>query len=66
MQDAEGWINNEPYMPACFKTDFDAVFREAGFSKVEILRFDEMADGAIPTAPDIPPRQTWNIFRITK
>lgn len=66
LQDAEGWINNEPFMPACFKTDFDKIFRQAGFSKVEIMRFDEMADGATPSDPGVPPRQTWNIFRITK
>jgi SAM-dependent methyltransferase len=66
MQDQEGWINDEPFMPACFKTDFTPLFRDAGFSKVTIRRFDQMADNVTHSSPDIPKRQTWNIYLAEK
>lgn len=66
LQDQEGWLNDEPFMPACFKTDFEALFREAGFSHVTIRRFDHMADNVKHAAPDIPTRQTWNIYMAEK
>jgi ubiquinone/menaquinone biosynthesis C-methylase UbiE len=66
LQDQEGWINDEPFMPACFKTDFGRLFRDAGFSKVTIRRFDQMADNVKHSAPDIPTRQTWNIYLAEK
>ncbi|MDA1057660.1 MAG: class I SAM-dependent methyltransferase [Proteobacteria bacterium] len=62
LQDQEGWLNDEPFMPACFKSDFQTLFREAGFSKVTIRRFDQMADNVTHSSPDIPKRQTWNIY----
>jgi SAM-dependent methyltransferase len=66
MQDQEGWINDEPFMPACFKTDFTPLFRAAGFSRVTIRRFDQMADNVTHSSPDIPQRQTWNIYLAEK
>ena len=66
MQDQEGWLNGEPFMPACFKSDFTTLFRNAGFSKVTIRRFDEMADNVTHTSPDTPKRQTWNIYLAEK
>jgi len=66
LQDQEGWLNDEPFMPACFKSDFDTLFRNAGFSKVTIRRFDQMADNVTHSTPDIPIRQTWNIYLAEK
>jgi len=66
LQDQEGWLNDEPFMPACFKSDFQTLFREAGFSKVTIRRFDQMADNVTHSSPEIPKRQTWNIYVVEK
>jgi ubiquinone/menaquinone biosynthesis C-methylase UbiE len=66
LQDQEGWLNDEPFMPACFKTDFTKLFTEAGFTNVTIRRFDQMADNVTHTLPDIPSRQTWNIYLAEK
>ena len=66
LQDQEGWLNDEPFMPACFKTDFDKLFRDAGFSNITIRRFDQMADNVTHSSPDTPQRQTWNIYLAKK
>ncbi len=64
--DVEGWLNDEPFMPANYKLDYDELARKAGFSEVYIERFKEMSDGVLPKDQKIPPRHMWNIFRFRK
>ncbi|MFL2771335.1 MAG: methyltransferase domain-containing protein [Rhodospirillaceae bacterium] len=67
MQFTDGWLNNEPYMPAAVQADYTIMAKAAGFSKAEALASDRSDEAFGKTRThNTPPKSIWNHYIFEK
>ncbi|MDG2318663.1 MAG: class I SAM-dependent methyltransferase [Rhodospirillaceae bacterium] len=66
MQFTDGWLNNEPYMPASIDADYPAIAKAAGFSKAKAIGANRSREAFGNTAKNTPPKATWNYYVFEK
>ena len=67
LQTSHAWTNNETYSADWFKVPIKQLARQAGFSKVDILPFnEEMAGLGQKGAGGVPRSGCWNLYVFEK
>jgi len=67
VQFSEGWLNNEPYMPACVEANYADMGLKAGFSRsVSIPAGRNQEKNLAPVSKEAPPMSLWNYYIMEK